>query len=51
MDNEKPQNQFQEVHRRVRERLDRDRKIQAQDSELRRKREEKEADGARSGDS
>ena len=43
MDNEKPLNQFQEVHKRVQERLARDREVQVKDSELRKKRAEEEA--------
>ncbi len=43
MDNNKPLNQFQEVHRLVQERLDHVRDAQVRDSELRRKRAQEEA--------
>ena len=43
MDNHKPLNQFQEVHKRVRERLDREREIQGKDLEARKKKAEEEA--------
>ena len=38
MENDKPLNQFQEVHKKVQERLDRARQAQERDTELRNKR-------------
>jgi hypothetical protein len=40
MDNRAPQNQFEEVHKKVRERLARDRKTNEMDSSARKQREE-----------
>jgi hypothetical protein len=43
MESKKPLNQFQEVHKKVREVLDRAREVQGKDAELRKKRAEEEA--------
>jgi hypothetical protein len=43
MDNEKPINQFQEVHKKVKERLDRAREVREKDSEVRKEKAEEEA--------
>src|SRR5271167_5217819 len=43
MENEKPLNQFEEVHKRVREARDRAREVQEKDAEARQERAEKEA--------
>jgi hypothetical protein len=43
MDNEKPLNQFQEVHKKVQEARDRARLVREKDSELRKERAEDEA--------
>jgi hypothetical protein len=43
MDNAKPLNQFQEVHQKVKERLDRARDAREKDSEVRKERAEEEA--------
>jgi hypothetical protein len=43
MDNEKPLNQFQEVHKKVKERLDRARDAREKDSEVRKEKAEEEA--------
>jgi hypothetical protein len=41
MDNEKPINQFQEVHKKVKERLDRAREVREKDSEVRKEKDQK----------
>jgi hypothetical protein len=43
MDNEKPLNQFQEVHKKVKERLDRARDAREKDSEVRKEKADYEA--------
>ena len=43
MESKKPLNQFQEVHKKVREALDRTREVQGKDAELRKKKAEEKA--------